>query len=519
MNHLASLVAWMISELILTAALAALYVILRRFAHNPADRYLFLRLSFAVVLLLPLLPVQQIITNVASSHAPVSPLNTASVSIQVNSKEAVTSYAFMTPFLLGIAGAYVLAVAMMFGRIFASSIKLKALAGSATLMGLRNGVPVLSTDAKVPPATFGWLRPVILIPHTILSEISADEFDMILVHEEQHIQRRDYLFNLLRAVVQAVLVFSPWIYWLGNRLIEDMELSCDELTVQAKRCSARSYGNMLFRLGIHSSPRTDLMFSGLFVSQSFLSRRIAAMKEFGKGRNRMVPMCGFACLTLLLTPALVAMGIEGQVASTVSSSLATPSEGTYAYRVISKRQELATEIASGVLQLVDGVPNKIQDGRIFLTLIPTKQGAKWNVDIEGYDTERKEPIMEGKLIIDSWGGGIESRYDQSERTGISISLSPPANIQVHSAKPMIKEPDVRFYLQFKQPTDLKDLIRPLAEITGKSVILDRNVQGQIAFIHDRPITKLEAYETFLEALHILDLDVIETSESIKIVRK
>ena len=492
----------MISELILTAALAALYGILRRFAHNPADRYFFLRLSFAVVLLLPLLPVQQMMTHVASSHASVSPLNTASVSIQVNSKGAVTSYSFVTPFLVAVAGAYALAVAMMFGRIFASALKLKALAGSATLMALRNGVPVLSTDAKVPPATFGWLRPVILIPHTILSEISADEFDMILVHEEQHIQRRDYLFNLLRAVVQALLVFSPWIYWLGNRLIEDMELSCDELTVQTKRCSARSYGNMLFRLGIHSSPRTDLLFSGLFASQSFLSRRIAAMKEFGKGRNRMVPMCGFACLTLLLTPALGAMGIEGQVASTVSSSLDTPSEGTYVYRVISKRQERAREIASGVLQLVDGVPNKIQDGRILLTLMPTKQGAKWSVDINGYDTERKEQIMEGKLLMDSWGGAIESKYDHNERNGISISLSPPANILVHSAKQMIKEPDARFYLQFKQPTDLKDLIRPLAEITGKSVILGRNVAGKIELKLERPITNLEVYETFLEALHI-----------------
>ena len=51
------------------------------------------------------------------------------------------------------------------------------------------------------------------------------------------------------------------------------------------------------------------------------------------------------------------------------------------------------------------------------------------------------------------------------------------------------------------------------------MILGRNVAGKIELKLERPITNLEVYETFLEALHILDLDVIETSESIKIVRK
>lgn len=53
MSSLAPLFTWMALELMATAALSALYCVLRRFAKTPADRYLFLKLAFVVIVPLP----------------------------------------------------------------------------------------------------------------------------------------------------------------------------------------------------------------------------------------------------------------------------------------------------------------------------------------------------------------------------------------------------------------------------------------------------------------------------------
>src|SRR5690606_19147463 len=94
------------------------------------------------------------------------------------------------------------------------------------------GFPVRATNEILPPATFGLIRPIILISSSTLSQVSAAELQMILEHETHHIKRHDYVFNLVKALVQSILVFSPFIHRLTKSYVEEMEVSCDALVVR-----------------------------------------------------------------------------------------------------------------------------------------------------------------------------------------------------------------------------------------------------------------------------------------------
>ncbi|MFG6449349.1 M56 family metallopeptidase [Roseateles sp. BYS180W] len=82
------------------------------------------------------------------------------------------------------------------------------------------------------PITFGVLRPVVVLPASLLSGLPPALLDALLAHELAHICRHDYLVNLLQSVVEALLFFHPVVWWLSRRLRHERELVADALAAQ-----------------------------------------------------------------------------------------------------------------------------------------------------------------------------------------------------------------------------------------------------------------------------------------------
>lgn len=83
------------------------------------------------------------------------------------------------------------------------------------------------------PTVIGWLRPVILVPASALTGLSAPQLEALLAHELAHIRRHDYLVNLLQSVVETVLFYHPAVWWLSGRVRLEREHACDDLAVEA----------------------------------------------------------------------------------------------------------------------------------------------------------------------------------------------------------------------------------------------------------------------------------------------
>lgn len=84
------------------------------------------------------------------------------------------------------------------------------------------------TDYISSAFVFGLFRPKIYLP----SMLSEREQEYIIMHEQIHIQRKDYLIKILALITLAIHWFNPFV-WLAFRLSEkDMEMSCDEAVIK-----------------------------------------------------------------------------------------------------------------------------------------------------------------------------------------------------------------------------------------------------------------------------------------------
>jgi len=120
----------------------------------------------------------------------------------------------------------------------------------------------LSRDV-VTPFTARLLRPTIWLPLSLLTQMPAEQLEALLAHELAHIARKDWLWNGLQCVLEALLFFHPAAWWLGRRIRQEREHACDDLAVMA--CGdAIALAEALTALERcrHSSPRLVLAAQG-----------------------------------------------------------------------------------------------------------------------------------------------------------------------------------------------------------------------------------------------------------------
>lgn len=97
------------------------------------------------------------------------------------------------------------------------------------------------------PLTFGYFRPVILVPAALLCQTSPDLLEALLRHELIHIRRADFLVNLLLSLVQIFFFYHPMIWIITRRIQELREEACDA-DVLDSGCNKLIYAEALLHL-------------------------------------------------------------------------------------------------------------------------------------------------------------------------------------------------------------------------------------------------------------------------------
>jgi TonB family protein len=120
------------------------------------------------------------------------------------------------------------------------------------MLGVRTAVRAMQSARVNVPMVVGWLRPVILVPVTALTGLTAWQLQLILMHELAHVRRYDHLANLLQVVVETLLFYHPVVRWVSRVLREEREHCCDDLVV-AHSGDALGYARALTELaGVQS---------------------------------------------------------------------------------------------------------------------------------------------------------------------------------------------------------------------------------------------------------------------------
>jgi beta-lactamase regulating signal transducer with metallopeptidase domain len=105
--------------------------------------------------------------------------------------------------------------------------------GLAKAIGVARRVRLLVSPRVDVPAVLGWLRPVVLAPVGAFAGLPVEHVEALLAHELAHIQRNDYLINVLQGVVEAVLFYHPAVWWVSKQIRTERELCCDDVAVAA----------------------------------------------------------------------------------------------------------------------------------------------------------------------------------------------------------------------------------------------------------------------------------------------
>ena len=122
--------------------------------------------------------------------------------------------------------------------------KLKVLAQK---LRVKQTVQLMESALVQIPTVVGWLRPVILIPASALTGLSAEQLEAILAHELAHIRRCDYLINILQTIVEILGFYHPAVWWVSHKIRAERENCCDDLAVSIsgdRVCYAKALTSM-----------------------------------------------------------------------------------------------------------------------------------------------------------------------------------------------------------------------------------------------------------------------------------
>jgi bla regulator protein BlaR1 len=98
-------------------------------------------------------------------------------------------------------------------------------------LGIQRNVGLSMSRAIPTPMVIGVFKPIVLLPVGLLSGLSMEQVECILVHELSHVRRLDYLVNLVQSAVEILLFFHPAIWWVSRVIRVERENCCDALVV------------------------------------------------------------------------------------------------------------------------------------------------------------------------------------------------------------------------------------------------------------------------------------------------
>ena len=75
----------------------------------------------------------------------------------------------------------------------------------------------------------GFIRPVVLIPASWLTQLTPQMIEAIIAHELAHIRRWDLWVNLVQRLIETLLFYHPAVWWLSSRIRLEREMCCDEI--------------------------------------------------------------------------------------------------------------------------------------------------------------------------------------------------------------------------------------------------------------------------------------------------
>ena len=180
---------------------------------------------------------------------------------------------------------------------------LRAVLRAAERRGLRSAPRIHMSREVDSPFIAGCLRPVLVLPAQ--SSLSANELDMAVDHELEHLRRADMLLGWVPVMARHCFFFHPLVHLAVRDYGIAREAACDAAVVDAGHRSRQEYGHLLVRLGTADHG------AGLAAaSQTFhaLRRRLTLLQQ-----AKFLPRAGSIAVLLLVLAGVLPLRLVASV--------------------------------------------------------------------------------------------------------------------------------------------------------------------------------------------------------------
>ncbi len=218
---------------------------------SAAHRFAAWSVGFALVAGLPFLPLfSQVAANAGTiSVGPFLPRVAPRPWIALDSRWA-----------LAIAGLWLATAMYRLAELAFHSIRVRKLWKSATPIADRDlaasldgsfpdgsSTEICTTRELDRPSVIGFFVPRILIPEWLVERLTPQELEQVVLHEAEHLRRRDDWTNLLQKLCLVLFPLNPALAWMERRLCREREMACDEGVVERTQ-APRAYAACLTSL-------------------------------------------------------------------------------------------------------------------------------------------------------------------------------------------------------------------------------------------------------------------------------
>ena len=135
---------------------------------------------------------------------------------------------------------------------------------------------VYTSDRISGPITFGVISPVVMLPPSA-GTLPSHVQEAIACHELLHVQRRDWLWEVLEEAVRTICWFHPAVWWLIGRIQLSREQAVDQAVIELTRSRDR-YLDALLVVALTKSPIAPVP-APLFLRRSLLKKRVAQILQ------------------------------------------------------------------------------------------------------------------------------------------------------------------------------------------------------------------------------------------------
>ena len=183
---------------------------------------------------------------------------------------------------------------------------------AAQAAGVERSIRAVSTGVPIVPFTYGWRRPVVVLPSGLGAD--PDALRLVLAHEVAHIARGDFAASVMERIASGLFGWHPLVGVLSRQIDLDRERATDAAVLAQHPGKRRDYASLLLSFSRLPSPALAL---GVAQGSRSLTSRITTMNASPLSSRRLRQL---GVTARLLGAALFLLAVGGATLVAVGSS-------------------------------------------------------------------------------------------------------------------------------------------------------------------------------------------------------